>query len=76
VSSVSATYYLPGVVPHSYDEKENVCQYFHCLLCVLFVFYLCYLFIIFSLDYLLTTSLTHLLTQFSIVLYILYMVTN
>lgn len=26
-SPVSATYYLPGVVPHSYDEYENVSNF-------------------------------------------------
>lgn len=71
VSSVSATYYLPGVVPHSYDEKENVCQYFHCLICVLFVLSFYNIFI-----GLFTHDVTHSLTQFSIMLYILYMITN
>ena len=62
MSSVSATYYLPGVVPHSYDEKENVCQYFHCLICVLFVFYLCYVVLSFYwIIYSRRHSLTHLL---------------
>ena len=28
-SPVSATYYLPGVVPHSYDEFESVSTSLH-----------------------------------------------